>query len=90
MEIKNLIYAKKHSIIQNIQAESCTDYYLVQNDSKFNIELLYKSNNITLEQKSKYFFDSELKARQVITFLYENSIKIENFDDIILELLDKV
>lgn len=89
MYTKTLMFTKNYSNIQNLQIKSTTAYYLVTLDDLYSIEIQYSDENTFTEKLSQYLIDDKLLTKQIITFLFENSIPIENFDDIIVGLLSQ-
>lgn len=89
MSSKTLLFTKNYSKIKNMQTKSTTNYYLVRHDNLFTIEIQYSTDDTFIKKSSEYLIDDEILTTQIITFLFENSIPIENFDDIIVGLLSQ-
>lgn len=89
MSTKTLMFTKNYSNIKNLQTKSTTTYYLVTLDNLCSVEIHYSTGDTFIKKSSKYKIDDKILTKQIITFLFENSIPIENFDDIIVGLISQ-
>ncbi len=86
--MKNLVTERKSSKIRNWQREGVIKYFLLKNDyDKYKILISEQTDGKDIELKIDKSFDDKETALNLIEFLYENSISLEQSSEVIEDLL---
>ena len=86
--MKNLVTERKSSKIRNWQKEEVIKYFLLNdNYDKYKILISEQINNENKELEINKLFDDKQTALDLIEFLYENSISLEQSSEVIEDLL---
>ena len=86
--MKNLVAERKLSKLRNWQEEMIIKYFLLKNDyDKYKILISEQINNEDKELEINKLFDNKQTALDLIEFLYENSISLEQSSEVIEDLL---
>ena len=84
---KELMFEKELSALKGLQSKSTVSYYLLENEHGFGIEV---SEDAEGECQSDYLnlaFKERIEAEKIITYLFENSIYLANYKEIIDDIL---
>ena len=87
-KVRTLITERKLNKIRNWQEERIIKYFLLKDDyDKYKIVISEQINNKDTEVEINKSFDDEETALNLIKFLYENSISLEQSSEVIEDLL---
>lgn len=89
MIFKENLFEKNYSEIKDFQHKSICTYCLIEDNSNYGIEVDYLINNKNFNQRCSNISNNKNLVINILTYLYENSVPIETFDDVIAELLEK-
>lgn len=87
------IYSRNFSAICDLQNEETVDYNLLENtngtDNLYGIEVISAMSGNMCKESIINLSGSRDKVMNVIKYLYENSVKIESFRDIVSDIFNK-
>ena len=82
--MRNLISKRKLSKIGNWQKEEVIKYFLLKNDyDKYKILISEETNNENTELEINKLFENKQVALDLITLLCENSVPIEQSNEVV-------
>ncbi len=82
--MKNLVAERKLSKLRNWQEEMIIKYFLLKNDyDKYKILISEQINNENKELEINKLFDDKQTALDLITLLCENSVPLEQSNEVI-------
>lgn len=82
------MFEKTFTQIESFQNEFTVTYYLTLEDNYYGIELEQISKSDCLVQSKIKISNDKSLVEDILTFVYENTIPIETFDDVLDELLN--
>ena len=89
-KVRTLIAERKLNKIGSWQDETTIKYFLLDDDcNRYKIVISEQSNNKNAELEINKLFDDKQIALNLIEFLYENSILLEQSSEVIEDLLRK-
>ena len=88
--MKTLIIERNLNKIRSWQNETTIKYFLLDNDcNRYKIMISEQSNNENTELEINKLFDDKQMALDLIEFLCENSISLEQSSEVVEDLLKK-
>lgn len=88
------IFSKKFSKINNIQKENIIEYFIsekIENNKKVYGIFISELENKKVSDKNSIFISSDYnKVYDILKFLYENSIGVLEFKDIIKDIINEL
>lgn len=88
--MKDLVVEKRLNQIKNWQNERIVKYFLLtDNHNRYKIMISEQTNNGNTELEINKLFNDKQVALDLIEFLYENSVSLEQSNEIVEDLLRK-
>ena len=87
--MKTLIIERKLNKIGSWQDETTIRYFLLDDCNRYKIMISEQSNNENTELEINKLFDDKQMALDLIEFLCENSISLEQSSEVVEDLLKK-
>ena len=82
--MKNLVTERKSSKIRNWQREGVIKYFLLKNDyDKYKILISEQINDENTDLEINKLFDDKQAALDLITLLCENSVPLDQSDEVV-------